>query len=68
MFSDVECEEDGDVLDYQAAEFKSPEQISEELITLSTLPSSRWLSLLYLDIIKVRECVDVGSKVCLYCV
>lgn len=35
------------------AVYKSPEQISAELVTLSMLPSSRWLSLLYLDVIKV---------------
>jgi hypothetical protein len=37
--------------------YKSPDQISSELITLSLLPGSRWKSLLHLDVIKVRnEC------------
>jgi U3 small nucleolar RNA-associated protein 21 len=35
------------------AEFKSSEQISHELITLSLLPNSRWQNLLNLDVIKV---------------
>ncbi|KAK7069049.1 WD repeat-containing protein 36 [Halocaridina rubra] len=36
-------------------EYKSPEQISEELVTLAVLPTSRWLNLLNLDIIKKRN-------------
>lgn len=36
-------------------EFKSPEQIGEELITLSLLPNSRWQSLTHLDLIKKRN-------------
>lgn len=36
-------------------EYKSPEQISEELITLSSLAQSRWKNLLDLDIIKKRN-------------
>ncbi len=35
--------------------YKSPDQISSELITLSLLPESRWRSLLNLDVIKVRN-------------
>ena len=35
--------------------YKSPDQISSELITLSLLPESRWISLLNLDVIKVRN-------------
>ena len=34
--------------------YKSPDQISSELVTLSLLPESRWRSLLNLDLIKVR--------------
>lgn len=34
--------------------FKSPEQISQELVTLSLLPDSRWKNLLVLDVIKVN--------------
>ncbi|XP_060608574.1 WD repeat-containing protein 36-like isoform X2 [Ruditapes philippinarum] len=37
------------------AEFKSSEQISHELITLSLLPNSRWQNLLNLDVIKQRN-------------
>ncbi|CAG9787200.1 unnamed protein product [Diatraea saccharalis] len=36
-------------------EYKSPEQISQELITLSNQPTSRWLNLLNLDIVKRRN-------------
>ncbi|KAG6438520.1 hypothetical protein O3G_MSEX000035 [Manduca sexta] len=36
-------------------EYKSPEQISQELITLSDQPTSRWLNLLNLDIVKKRN-------------
>lgn len=36
-------------------EYKSPEQISAELITLSSEPTSRWLNLLHLDIVKRRN-------------
>ncbi|KAG8197503.1 hypothetical protein JTE90_007241 [Oedothorax gibbosus] len=36
-------------------EFKSPEQISDELVTLSLLPQSHWLNLLDLDTIKLRN-------------
>ena len=35
--------------------FKSPEQISSELVTLSLLPNSRWQHLLQIDIIKQRN-------------
>ena len=35
--------------------YKSPDQISSELITLSLLPESRWRNLLNLDVIKVRN-------------
>ena len=34
--------------------FKSPDQISDELVTLSLLPESRWRSLVNLEVIKVR--------------
>ncbi|KAH9489302.1 WD repeat-containing protein 36 [Bulinus truncatus] len=36
-------------------DYKSPEQIAEDLVTLSLLPTSRWLNLLNLDIIKMRN-------------
>lgn len=36
-------------------EYKSPAQISEELITLSSQPTSRWLNLLHLDVVKRRN-------------
>merc|ERR1712098_938905 len=36
-------------------EFASPEQISEDLITLANLPGSRWLNLLHLDVIKAKN-------------
>lgn len=36
-------------------EYKSPQQISEDLVTLALLPTSRWLNLLNLDVIKKRN-------------
>lgn len=36
-------------------EYKSPQQISEEFVTLALLPTSRWLNLLSLDVIKKRN-------------
>ncbi|CAH1635709.1 unnamed protein product [Spodoptera littoralis] len=36
-------------------EYISPIQISEELITLSDQPTSRWLNLLHLDVVKKRN-------------
>lgn len=46
---------------YVASHFKSPEQISNELVTLSLLPRSRWHSLLNLDVIKVHQNLDFES-------
>jgi len=37
------------------APYKSPQQLGDELVTLSLLPSSRWLNLLNLDVIKMRN-------------
>ena len=34
-------------------EYESPQQLSEQLVTLSLLPESRWKNLLNLDVIKV---------------
>ncbi|CAG9579734.1 unnamed protein product [Danaus chrysippus] len=42
-------------IDLGDEEYKSPEQISEELLTLSGQPTSRWLNLLNLDVIKRRN-------------
>lgn len=36
-------------------EYVSPEQLGEQLVTLSLLPESRWKNLLNLDIIKVLK-------------
>ena len=35
--------------------FKSPDQLSDELVTLSLLPESRWRSLVNLEVIKVYK-------------
>ncbi|XP_014367233.2 WD repeat-containing protein 36 [Papilio machaon] len=47
--------EDIGIIDLGEPEYKSPEQISRELITLSDQPTSRWLNLLNLDIVKMRN-------------
>ncbi|ERE81548.1 WD repeat-containing protein 36 [Cricetulus griseus] len=36
-------------------EYESPEQLSEQLVTLSLLPESRWKNLLNLDVIKKKN-------------
>jgi len=51
----MEVEEDEEV-------FASPEQISEELITLANLPGSRWLNLLSLDTIKTKNKPKAAPK------
>merc|ERR1719383_994256 len=48
---DVEMDKEEEVDD----EFVSPEQLDEDLITLANLPSSRWLNLLNLDVIKAKN-------------
>lgn len=47
-------EEDNEenLIDYT---YRSPEQLASDLITLSTLPSSRWKNLLKLDLIRKRN-------------
>jgi U3 small nucleolar RNA-associated protein 21 len=49
--SDGEEEEEMDI--NEDLIYISPQQLSEDLITLSTLPHSRWKNLLNLDLIKV---------------
>ena len=49
-----EGEEEGENSSVNAI-FKSPEQISADLVTLSLLPNSRWQHLLQIDIIKQRN-------------
>ncbi|XP_069127390.1 WD repeat-containing protein 36-like [Argopecten irradians] len=51
---DVDEEED-EQTDDDVTEFKSPQQISDELVTLSLLPNSRWQNLLNLDTIRRRN-------------
>ncbi|KAK2173340.1 hypothetical protein NP493_883g01001 [Ridgeia piscesae] len=50
-----EQEDDREKEQYVESDFKSPEQISNELVTLSLLPNSRWQNLLSLDVIKERN-------------
>jgi hypothetical protein len=51
--SEVDSTNKADEDEFLLSTFKSPEQISDELVTLSLLPHSRWHSLLHLDVIKV---------------
>ncbi|XP_055056909.1 WD repeat-containing protein 36 isoform X2 [Misgurnus anguillicaudatus] len=44
-----------DIDSSEMAEYVSPAQLDEQLITLSLLPDSRWKNLLHLDIIKKRN-------------
>lgn len=43
-------------------EFVSPQQIREDLITLANLPTSRWLNLLNLDVIKAKNKPKAAPK------
>uniref|UniRef100_A0A674BG54 WD repeat domain 36 n=1 Tax=Salmo trutta TaxID=8032 RepID=A0A674BG54_SALTR len=51
---DEEGEEEGD-LNSEVIDYESPEQLDQQLVTLSLLPDSRWKNLLHLDIIKKRN-------------
>lgn len=53
-FSSADEEGEGDAdLNTEMIEYESPEQLDEQLVTLSMLADSRWKNLLHLDIIKV---------------
>ncbi|XP_016142106.1 WD repeat-containing protein 36-like, partial [Sinocyclocheilus grahami] len=52
---DTEEEEVLDADSSEMAEYISPAQLDEHLITLSLLPDSRWKNLLHLDIIKKKN-------------
>uniref|UniRef100_A0A4W5QDB0 WD repeat domain 36 n=1 Tax=Hucho hucho TaxID=62062 RepID=A0A4W5QDB0_9TELE len=51
---DEEGEED-DYLNSEVIDYESPEQLDQQLVTLSLLPDSRWKNLLHLDIIKKQN-------------
>lgn len=52
FLKDVDVAESEETCD-EMIEYDSPEQLGEQLVTLSSLPESRWKNLLNLDIIKV---------------
>nr|XP_056704730.1 WD repeat-containing protein 36 [Euleptes europaea] len=51
---DVDVAEEEETSD-EMIEYDSPEQLGETLVTLSTLPESRWKNLLNLDVIKKKN-------------
>lgn len=51
--SGVEVQEEQTEPSDEMIEYESPQQLSEQLVTLSLLPESRWKNLLNLDVIKV---------------
>ncbi|XP_003223040.1 WD repeat-containing protein 36 [Anolis carolinensis] len=51
---DVDVTEEEETSD-EMVEYDSPDQLGEALVTLSTLPESRWKNLLNLDIIKQKN-------------
>ncbi|XP_057214990.1 WD repeat-containing protein 36 isoform X2 [Triplophysa rosa] len=54
----VKDTEEDDVVELDSsemAEYVSPEQLAEQLITLSLIPDSRWKNLLHLEVIKKRN-------------
>jgi len=54
---------DGEEVADIEGDFKSAEQISNELVTLSLLPDSRWANLLKLDIIRARNKLKAPPKI-----
>ncbi|KAM4707414.1 WD repeat-containing protein 36 [Discoglossus pictus] len=52
---DAETVEDEDEHNEDLMEYESPEQLGEQLVTLSLLPESRWKNLLNIDVIKQRN-------------
>lgn len=52
FLTDVDVAGDEETCD-EMMEYVSPEQLGLQLVTLSSLPESRWKNLLSLDIIKV---------------
>ncbi|XP_051958098.1 WD repeat-containing protein 36 [Xyrauchen texanus] len=60
---DTEEEEVLDDDSSEMVEYISPEQLDEQLVTLSLLPDSRWKNLLHLDIIKKRNKAKEPPKV-----
>ena len=55
LVANVDESADQEMNECQNLTYKSPEQLSKDLITLSTLPDSKWKNLLNLDIIKVSQ-------------
>ncbi|EPY86645.1 hypothetical protein CB1_000304014 [Camelus ferus] len=53
--ADVELSEETIEPSDEMIEYDSPEQLNEQLVTLSLLPESRWKNLLNLDIIKKKN-------------
>ena len=54
--------------DDNTASYKSPDQLSDELVTLSLLPKSRWRHLTSLELIKVIDgvCVNFSYFSCCF--
>lgn len=52
VIEDLSIEEDGELIN---SNYKSPDQLDIDLITMSTLAESKWKNLLSLDIIKQRN-------------
>lgn len=50
----IQAEKEKDDIEVEE-EYQSPQQLSEDLVTLSLLPTSRWLNLLHIDTIKRRN-------------
>ena len=54
---------DGDEMADIDGDFKSADQIANDLVTLSMLPESRWANLLKLDIIRYRNRLKAPPKI-----
>lgn len=61
FLKDVDVVGDEETCD-EMIEYVSPQQLGEQLVTLSSLPESRWKNLLSLDVIKV-----LGTPFLIFC-
>jgi len=60
---DEQDQEDMETIEQQVEDvFESPEQLQADLITLANLPTSRWLNLLSLDVIKAKNKPKAAPK------
>ena len=62
VLDSVKIEEDDDEGELIRSDYQSPTQISDELITMSTLAKAKWKNIFSLDVIKARNKPKEGQK------